>query len=114
MKSFADAKALANAVSDTIKHVTFSAPTYVSVTRGSEPLLGAYAAKAELNQLSAPIKGNAGVYFVQVIEKGKNPGSFNVATEEGRLNAVATRSASRFMNDLYLNANVKDERYLFF
>lgn len=114
VKSFADAKALANAVSDTIKHVTFSAPTYVSVTRGSEPLLGAYAAKAELNQLSAPIKGNAGVYFVQVIEKGKNPGSFNVATEEGRLNAVATRSASRFMNDLYLNANVKDERYLFF
>ena len=114
VKSFADAKALTNAVSDTIKHVTFSAPTYVSVTRGSEPLLSAYAAKAELNQLSAPIKGNTGVYFVQVIEKGKNPGSFNAATEEGRLNAVATRSASRFMNDLYLNANVKDERYLFF
>ena len=114
VKSFADAKALTNAVSDTIKHVTFSAPTYVSVTRGSEPLLSAYVAKAELNQLSAPIKGNTGVYFVQVIEKGKNPGSFNAATEEGRLNAVATRSASRFMNDLYLNANVKDERYLFF
>lgn len=114
VKSFADAKALANAVSDTIKHVTFSAPAYVSVTRGSEPLLSAYAAKAELNELSAPIKGNSGVYFVQVIEKGNNPGSFNAATEEGRLNTVAARSASRFMDDLYQNAKVKDERYLFF
>ena len=38
-------KNMANAVSDSVKHITFSAPAYVSVTRASEPALGAYAAK---------------------------------------------------------------------
>ena len=112
-KSINDAKSIANVVTDTIKHVTFSAPTYVSVTRGSEPVLGAYAAMTEVNQLSAPIKGNAGVYLIQVLNK-ENTGTFNAATEESKQNAVSARAASRFMNDLYMNANVKDERYLFF
>ncbi len=116
VKSINDAKAIANVVTDTIKHVTFSAPTYVSVTRGSEPVLGAYAANAELNKLSAPIKGNAGVYVMQVISKEDNAqgGKFNAETEEDKLNAVAARAATRFMNDLYMGANVIDERYLFF
>lgn len=116
VKSINDAKAIANVVTDTIKHVTFSAPTYVSITRGSEPVLGAYAANAELNKLSAPIKGNSGVYVMQVIGKEDNAqaGQFNAGTEEEKLNAVAARAATRFMNDLYMGANVKDERYLFF
>ena len=54
---------LANAVSDSVKHITFSASAYVSVTRASEPALGAYASKAEINKLTGPIKGNAGVYL---------------------------------------------------
>ena len=116
VKSINDAKTIANVVTDTIKHVTFSAPTYVSITRGSEPVLGAYAANAELNKLSAPIKGNAGVYVMQVISKEDNAqgGKFNAETEEDKLNAVAARAATRFMNDLYMGANVIDERYLFF
>ena len=116
VQSIAEAKKVANVVTDTIKHVTFSAPTYVSITRASEPVLGAYAASAELNKLSAPIKGDAGVYVVQVIEKENNAeaGSFDAETEGSKLNAVAARAATRFMNDLYIGANVKDERYLFF
>ena len=116
VQSIAEAKKVANVVTDTIKHVTFSAPTYVSITRASEPVLGAYAANAELNKLSAPIKGDAGVYVVQVIEKENNAeaGSFDAETEGSKLNAVAARAATRFMNDLYIGANVKDERYLFF
>ena len=53
------------AVSDSVKHVTFAAPAYVPVLRASEPLVGAYASIAELNQLSAPIKGNGGVFVLQ-------------------------------------------------
>lgn len=114
-KNFNDIKTFANVVVDTIKHVTFSAPAYVSVTRGSEPVLGAYAANAKLNETSAPIKGNSGVYVLQVIEKEDiQADNFNAETEEGKLNAVAARAATRFMNDLYMDANVKDERYLFF
>ena len=113
IKSINDAKSIANVVTDTIKHVTFAAPTYVSVTRGSEPVLGAYASLAEVNKVSAPIKGNAGVYIIQVLDK-ETTGNFNAATEEGKQNAVAARAASRFMNELYLNAGVVDSRYLFF
>ncbi|MBR5802914.1 MAG: SurA N-terminal domain-containing protein [Bacteroidaceae bacterium] len=115
VKSIDDVKTFANVVVDTVKHVTFAAPAYVSLTRGSEPALGAFAASAELNQVSAPIKGNAAVYVVQVIEEEENEaGSFDAETEESKLNAVAARAATRVMNDLYMGANVKDERYLFF
>ncbi len=113
-KSINDAKAIANVVTDTVKHVTFSAPAYVSVTRGSEPAIGAIASLTEVGQTSAPIKGNSGVYLIQVLDKQNPNGQFNAATEEAKLNATASRAASRFMNDLYLKANVKDERYLFF
>ena len=41
------------------------------VTRASEPALGAYASKAEVNKLTGPIKGNAGVYMIQVYNKEK-------------------------------------------
>ena len=115
VKTIDDVKFFANVVIDTVKHVTFSAPAYVSLTRGSEPALGAFAANAKLNEVSAPIKGNAAVYVVQVIEEEANEaGSFNAETEEGKLNAVAARAATRVLNDLYMGANVKDERYLFF
>ena len=57
--SLAQVKAMNGAVSDTVKHVTFSAPAYISVARASEPVIGAYAAKTAVNHVSAPIKGNA-------------------------------------------------------
>ena len=57
-------KAMPGAVSDSLKLVTFAAPAYVSELRSSEPLVGAYASVAEMNKLSAPIKGNAGVFVL--------------------------------------------------
>ena len=60
-----------NAVSDSLKMVTFAAPAYVSALRRSEPLVGAYASVAEVNKLSAPIKGNAGVFVLQVYGKDR-------------------------------------------
>lgn len=55
---------------DSVKHVTFtSAPAYIAALRSSEPLVGAYASVAELNKLSAPIKGNAGVCAADVCER---------------------------------------------
>lgn len=79
------AKSAANAVSDTVKHITFAAPAYVSVTRASEPVLGAFAGKTEVNKTTAPIKGNAGVYVMQVINKDKSAETFDAKTEESNL-----------------------------
>lgn len=112
--SFDQYKSMANAVSDSVKHVTFAAPAYVAALRSSEPLVGAYASVAELNKLSAPIKGNAGVFVVQLYAKDKLNETFNQKQEETTLQSMHARLASRFMNDLYLKGEVKDKRYLFF
>ena len=114
ISSFDQAKGLANAVNDTIKHITFSAPTYVGITRASEPVLGAVASKSEVNKVSAPVKGNAAVYVMQVINKENNAEEFNTKNEEAALANMSTRFASSFINDLYERANVKDDRYLYF
>lgn len=112
--SIDQAKAVKNAVSDSIKRVTFAAPAYVSITRASEPVIGAVAAKTAVNTTSAPVKGNAGVYMVQVISKDKGTEEFNEKNEETSLNNMYSRFASQFINDLYQNAKVVDNRYLFF
>lgn len=112
--SFDQYKSMANAVSDSVKHVTFAAPAYVPALRSSEPLVSAYASIAELNKLSTPIKGNGGVFVLQAYAKEKLNETYNQETEESTIANMHTRMASQFINDLYLKANVKDKRYLFF
>lgn len=106
--------ALTGAVSDSLKMVTFAAPAYVAGLRSSEPLVGAYASVAEVNKVSAPIKGNAGVFVLQMYAKNKLAEEFNAKEEEATLVNMHARFASRIMNDLYLKGKVKDTRYLFF
>jgi len=86
----------------------------VSALHSSEPLVGAYASVAEENRVSAPVKGNAGVFVLQVYGKDKLEETFDAKAEETALANMHARFASRLMNDLYLKANVKDTRYLFF
>ncbi len=112
--SFEQYKNMANAVSDSVKHVTFAAPAYVPALLTSEPMVSAYASVAELNKLSAPIKGNGGVFVLQPYAKEKLNETFNQETEEATLANMHARMASQFMSDLYLKADVKDKRYLFF
>ena len=104
----------ATAVSDTVKHITFAAPAYVSITRASEPVLGAFASKTEVNKTTAPIKGNAGVYVMLIINKDKSAETFDAKTEEGNLENMAARYSNSFISDLYKKAEVKDDRYLYF
>lgn len=112
--SLAQVKAMTDAVSDTVKHVTFSAPAYVPALRSSEPLVSAYGSVAQTNQVSAPIKGNNGVYVLDVYAKENLEGSFVAEDEKTSLKNTHERMASRFISDLYQKANVKDNRYLFF
>ena len=112
--SFDQYKSLENAVQDSVKMVTFGAPAYVSALRSSEPLVSAYASVGELNKLSAPIKGNGGVFVLQTYAKENLEGTYDQKTEEEALVGLYTRMASQFLNDLYLKADVKDTRYLFF
>lgn len=111
--SIAQVKGMKDAVSDSVKHVTFSA--YISVTRSSEPVIGAVAAKTAANKVSAPIKGNGGVYMIQVYAKEKGSEKFDAKQEEATLTNMAVRIAgNQLINDLYQKAKVVDQRYLFF
>lgn len=113
--SIAQVKGMKDAVSDSVKHVTFSAPAYISVTRSSEPVIGAVAAKTAANKVSAPIKGNGGVYMIQVYAKEKGSEKFDAKQEEATLTNMAVRIAgNQIINDLYQKAKVVDQRYLFF
>lgn len=113
--SIAQVKGMKDAVSDSVKHVTFSAPADISVTRSSEPVIGAVAAKTAANKVSAPIKGNGGVYMIQVYAKEKGSEKFDAKQEETTLTNMAVRIAgNQLINDLYQKAKVVDQRYLFF
>ena len=106
--------ALKDAVSDTIKHVTFAAPAYISVARASEPAVSAAAAKTAEGQVSAPVKGNAGVYMIQVLGKNKTAEEFDAKKEETTLSSMAMRFANQTIYELREKGKVVDERYLYF
>ncbi len=112
--SLEQVKGIKGAVSDSIKHVTFAAPTFVSVTGASESAISAYASKTESGKVSTPIKGVAGVYMIQVYNKEKSAEKFDVKKEETSLENMAARYATQCIYELRDKAKVKDQRYLFF
>ena len=99
----------------TINQITFAAPTFIPSTGASEPALsGAVAATAKGKFSAHPVKGNAGVYVFQVMNKTNRAGKFDEKSEMQKLRQKYMQNAGNFMNELYLNANVVDNRYLFF
>lgn len=118
MKGFntlAQVKGMKDAVSDSVKHVTFSAPAYISVTRASEPVISAVASKTAINATSAPIKGNAGVYMIQVYNKNKNAETLDSKTEQATLiNMVSRYAPQQCIYELREKNDIVDQRYLFF
>ena len=112
--SLAQVKGMKDAISDSVKHVTFNAPAFIAVTRASEPAISAYASKTEVNKVSAPIKGNAGVYMIQVYNKEKSSEKFDAKKEETALSSMAARYAGQCLYELRDKAEIVDQRYLFF
>lgn len=114
VKNIAAAKAKGAKVS-TVNQITFAAPVFVAATGASEPALsGAVYATKQGAFAPHAVKGQAGVYLYQVISKKNRPAKFNETMEEQKCRQRAMQYAGNFMNELYLNANVVDNRYLFF
>ncbi len=114
IKSISAAKGKGAQVSE-INQITFSSPAFVAATGASEPALsGAVSAVAKGKFSPKPVKGNAGVYLFQVVGKVQRPGKFDAKTEEATLRQKTMQMAGNFMNELYIKANVVDNRYLFF
>ena len=115
VKSIDDAKAKGATV-DSVRQITFSAPAFVQAAGASEPVLsGAVASMKAGDFTAAPIKGNGAAYVFQVLAKKEREGAkFDAKQQMAQLQQRALQAASRFMNELYFKANVKDNRYLFF
>jgi peptidyl-prolyl cis-trans isomerase D len=101
---------------DTVKQITFSAPVFVQSTRSSEPALsGAVAAAKQGQTVPAPVKGNGGAYLFTVISKQEHEGAkYDEKAMEQQLKQSAMQAAGRYMQELYMKAEVTDNRYLFF
>ena len=114
VKSIGAAKAKGATIS-TVNQITFAAPVFVAATGASEPALSGAVYVTKPGAFSShPVKGLAGVYQFQVVKRTKNASKFNEAQEEAKLRQKAMQYAGNFMNELYIKANVVDNRYLFF
>lgn len=114
VKSVAAAKAKGAQVSS-VNQVTFAAPVFVQATGAAEPALSGAVASTKAGSFSkSPVKGNGGVYLFQVVKKSNRPVKYDekavMATQKQRM----MQYAGNFMQELYQNAKVKDNRYLFF
>lgn len=114
VKSVAAAKAKGAQVSS-VNQVTFAAPVFVQATGAAEPALSGAVASTKAGSFSkTPVKGNGGVYLFQVVKKSNRPVKYDekaiMATQKQRM----MQYAGNFMQELYQNAKVKDNRYLFF
>ena len=114
VKRVADVAKIDGAVTDTIRHITFTGNAFVSKIGASEPVLSGSVSKAKKGDFKAGIKGKAAVYAYQVLDQNKNNVKYDQKEEEQKLQQSITRSIGNFNNELYKNANVSDNRYIFF
>ena len=114
VKNIAAAKSKGAKVSE-VNQITFAAPVFVASAGASEPALSGAVSATKKGAFSAhPVKGNAGVYLFLVTNKSNRPVKFKEKAQEQKCRQKSMQYAGNFMNELYLNANVVDNRYLFF
>ena len=116
VSSMEEALALAGVKTDTLRRVSFSSPVYASKVPSSEVSLSGAVSNLEEGEFSAPVKGNGGIYFLQVIKKSNGVAKFDAASEQQTLETTATRNinGNTILNELYRKGEVVDNRYIFF
>ncbi|MCQ2244938.1 MAG: SurA N-terminal domain-containing protein [Bacteroidaceae bacterium] len=107
------AKAQGAKVSE-VKQITFASPAFIQELGAQEPAISGAAAALAKGKVSKPIKGNAGVYILKVTDKKNLNGKKDKKELAQKLQQQSLMAAQQFMNELVRNANVKDNRYIFF
>ncbi|UKK49869.1 SurA N-terminal domain-containing protein [Prevotella sp. E13-17] len=114
VKSIADARKQ-NARVDTVRFITFSSPVFVPSTTASEPALNGAVVATEKGKISRVVKGKAGAYMFQVIDRKQRDGAkFDEKQMQIQLRQQGMPNVQMLLQDLYEKANVEDNRYLFF
>ena len=82
---------------------------------GAEPVVVAKALGLDANQVSAPIKGNSGVFVVQVMSKEEAGAAQNLeSVRQQNTQMVSAQLRSRLITALRKNADIEDNRSKFF
>ena len=114
VKSVADAAKIEGAVTDTIRHITFTGNAFVSKVGSSEPALSGSVSTAGKGDFKSGIKGKAAVYAYQVLDQKKNEAKYDQKQEEQKLQQTIMRSLGNFQNELRQKADITDNRYIFY
>lgn len=98
-----------------VEQITFNSPTIISELLAQEPALsGAVYATKKGAFSSHVVKGQGGVYLFQVTDRKQLPGKFELADYLMRsMQQNAQTFFTAMQQDLMVNADVKDNRYLF-
>lgn len=115
VKSVGEAKAKGAQVS-TVNQITFSSPVTVQLLGASEyALSGAVAATGKGQFSKTPVKGESGVYVFQVTGKSNRPVKYDEKQQEMRCRQMALQTIMQgYGSELVQDANVVDNRYIFF
>ena len=115
VKTTAQAKAKGAKLTE-VNQITFAAPVFISELQAQEPALsGAVAATEKGKYSSHPVKGLSGVYMFLVKDKRTLPGKFDAKeATAGAAQSYLSNLSRTVFQELMVNANVKDNRYLFF
>ena len=98
-----------------VPQITFASPVFVQATGSVEPALsGAVSAVKQGAFASHPVKGNAGIYLFKVDKKKNIPSKFDAKAVQAQERQRIMQYAGNYMQELYQNAEIKDNRYLFF
>ena len=109
------AQAAKGAVCDTIRHISFSSPTFVKGNGGSEYVVSALAYKTDKGAFAGPVKGTSGVYMLKVLSSIRSAEKMDEKQEMQTAAQQSIRNAFNIMMPtLIKNANIKDTRYKFF
>ncbi|MDP4238712.1 MAG: SurA N-terminal domain-containing protein [Bacteroidota bacterium] len=107
---------LAVSMKDSVKTAkTINFASYQLGAAGFEPAVIGKVSVAALGKVSAPIKGNAGVYVVRTSNKQVNPQPFDVRMEKMQLNSRMSYSLPyMIIQDMKDKADIVDNRLNFF
>ncbi len=117
--TIAAVSSMPEAVTDTLKRVTFSDTPQVAGF-GYEPNIAAYASVAQKGAVSKPVQGLGGVYLVQVVDRKQGGLEYNAKTQ---MNTIAQRKMMMLLNQrtrqpnfesLREGVDIQDTRYLFY
>lgn len=105
------AQALSSKV-DTVNFVTFQTNNISGI--GFEPIMNVYSKLGQINKIEQPVKGNAGVYILDVISKTESTNTFDpVQAKQIVRQSNYYQLASQAISALKGKMNVKDNRVVF-